>query len=298
MKVQFKSTDVAANIWLNQIGSVVRDDFKTLNLPAVARNEVNDHFLEVLETNRQRIEALQSAYSREREESKRRAEETQKQFLMLSEGLTRIEGKLEDMTRAQKVSSPRKRGAIEEVASETTAMELDDCVPAPVSSSSSTMSDARSVEAWKAVGLKHNEVDDKAKITIKKALMHQVFKQYYEYHMHKSTPLRVAAPDGKNATTQDASRVTMTIELLSAVATEDQKAQLALNDPADLAALALELQNAFQTRLVNAEKALLGKEVNGKLTLPAVEERIANLKKIKPDIKDVFLKKKDLNSLY
>ena len=115
--------------------------------------------------------------------------------------------------------------------------------------------------------------------------------------MHKTTPLRVAASDGKIATTQDASRVTMAIELLSAVANEDQKAQLALNDPTDLAALALELQNAFQTRLVNAEKALLGKAVNGKLTLPAVEERIAALKKIKVDIKDMLLKKQELNSL-
>ena len=116
MVAGFKSTDEDAANWIQQIGLTIKVDWKRSNVQVVARSEVNDLLSDMIVNQGQIIETLKSEAAREKAESKRRYEESQKQFQLISRGLAGLEGLISDWIRAQdqRVSpaSPRKRSSL------------------------------------------------------------------------------------------------------------------------------------------------------------------------------------------
>jgi hypothetical protein len=323
MVAGFKTTDEHSANWIQTMGQTVRDDWNRSNVQVVARNENDDILLDIIVKQGQIIDTIRSEAARDKVESKRRYEEMQKQFHVINNGLTGLEGLISDWIRSRKIApvSPRKRASLaaadstnpdvadttstaaDSASEEAALMEQDDSAgssadmlvnqddgvaqqTATTPAVSSTPSSAGTIAAWSSV-IVYNEINANAKIDTNQVL-HQVFAKYHEYRMHCGTPLRVESEDNS-----DESRVRMVIAWLTAVASDEQKASLRLRDPPDLVKTAMALQDAFMTRLNAAELTLLKRNVKSrKLTAGAIESRIKELEKLKVGFRELIKNKK------
>ena len=165
------------------------------------------------------------------------------------------------------------------------AREGDNTQPAATVAAFRSSSSAGTTAALSSV-IRYNEIYAKSEIDTNQVL-HQVCAKYHEYRMHKGTTVRTVSKDKS-----DASRLRMVIAWLTAVATDEQKAALSLEEPPNLTRNCIDLQEAFRMRFNAAELSLLGKNVSSRtLTAGAIERRITTLENKLTGFRDLIRKK-------